>query len=247
MKRGRNSLGDTDRDTIDMEEATPTEDRIAAVYTAGVALATEQLNKALRNSDQAELAFFATFIQQLLVHKPPNIVGKWLSWLSCGSEPKAVTDSLLETQTERVCGAVLKSGDYAYSCEDCQMDDSCIICKACYDPAKHVGHRIGIIKVGGGCCDCGDSEAWSPAGFCNVHGGHVEDEDPAANFPPEFKASLAFVNCHVLKTLQSALCADPKIQLILCKYHFFKFTSFSPFSREPSRSYNKKILRDGPR
>lgn len=36
-------------------------------------------------------------------------------------------------------------------------------------------------KAGGGCCDCGDPEAWSEEGFCTKHTGKVKEVE----IPPE--------------------------------------------------------------
>ena len=36
-----------------------------------------------------------------------------------------------------------------------------------------------------GCCDCGDTGAWSPNGFCHRHG--KEAADPVASIPKEIR------------------------------------------------------------
>jgi hypothetical protein len=61
----------------------------------------------------------------------------------------------------------------------------------------------------GGCCDCGDEDAWEPAGFCGRHG--KDGDDPLSNLPPTFIASsrglmhqaVAFT-LHTLKAVMAA-------------------------------------------
>ena len=41
----------------------------------------------------------------------------------------------------------------------------------------HSGHDYALyFSQGGGCCDCGDSAAWSPSGFCHKHSGQTTEE-----------------------------------------------------------------------
>lgn len=51
------------------------------------------------------------------------------------------------------------------------MDTTCIICHECFKNGNHEGHRYVFRKFAGGCCDCGDPEAWSQEGFCKNHSG----------------------------------------------------------------------------
>ena len=57
-------------------------------------------------------------------------------------------------------------------CFDCRVDETCVICLECFKNSNHEGHQYFIKKSGcGGCCDCGDPEAWSEKGFCKTHSG----------------------------------------------------------------------------
>lgn len=41
----------------------------------------------------------------------------------------------------------------------------------------HSGHDYALyFSQGGGCCDCGDSAAWSPSGFCHRHSDQNTEE-----------------------------------------------------------------------
>ena len=53
--------------------------------------------------------------------------------------------------------------------KDCEVDSTCAICVDCFEPEKHVGHEVRLVRAGGGCCDCGDSQAWNTNGFCSKH------------------------------------------------------------------------------
>eukprot|EP01091_Cochliopodium_minus_P012394 TRINITY_DN3740_c0_g1_i1.p1 TRINITY_DN3740_c0_g1~~TRINITY_DN3740_c0_g1_i1.p1 ORF type:complete len:1448 (-),score=432.40 TRINITY_DN3740_c0_g1_i1:485-4828(-) len=74
-----------------------------------------------------------------------------------------------------VCGRQWKGNqhDICYHCKDCESDPSCAICEDCFEPEKHEGHDYRIVKAGGGCCDCGDDQAWNPEGFCKKHSGNI--------------------------------------------------------------------------
>uniref|UniRef100_A0A7S2WKT4 E3 ubiquitin-protein ligase n=1 Tax=Mucochytrium quahogii TaxID=96639 RepID=A0A7S2WKT4_9STRA len=74
------------------------------------------------------------------------------------------------------CGRLFRTGDLAYNCRTCQVDDTCVICQDCFNESEHDGHEVTFHRTEpGGCCDCGDEEAWDPAGFCFAHGNHTDD------------------------------------------------------------------------
>lgn len=62
-------------------------------------------------------------------------------------------------------------GDVAWRCMDCEKDPTCIICKDCFEKGDHTGHRVQLKRNVGGCCDCGDPEAWDENHFCVDHKG----------------------------------------------------------------------------
>ncbi|OQR83852.1 hypothetical protein ACHHYP_14200 [Achlya hypogyna] len=81
----------------------------------------------------------------------------------------------------RVCGYMFKHNDIAWNCRDCQMDDTCVQCQACFQASDHTGHQVFFHRTSpGGMCDCGDEEAWKPSGFCPKHLGNSAGEDPTA-------------------------------------------------------------------
>ena len=51
------------------------------------------------------------------------------------------------------------------------MDDTCVLCARCFHATNHDGHdvKIWISRGSGGCCDCGDPEAWKIPLVCSIH------------------------------------------------------------------------------
>ena len=69
-----------------------------------------------------------------------------------------------------VCGAIFKCGEPTYSCRECSMDPTCVLCSNCFKKSSHRGHKYKMAtSYGGGCCDCGDPEAWKKDYFCEDH------------------------------------------------------------------------------
>lgn len=93
-----------------------------------------------------------------------------------------------------VCGTVWRKDELAYKCRTCERDPTCAICVACFRAGDHSGHDYSIIRTGGGCCDCGDGQAWRISGFCSRHGGASgEADDPAGAAPPALRARIGAV------------------------------------------------------
>lgn len=68
------------------------------------------------------------------------------------------------------CGYVFRRGDIAWNCRTCQTDATCVLCDNCFRESDHVGHEVFFHRTTpGGCCDCGDLEAWNVDGMCSRH------------------------------------------------------------------------------
>jgi hypothetical protein len=95
------------------------------------------------------------------------------------SELKATSvAALLQTAARTVsakpnrgpCGYVFQRGDIAWNCRSCQTDPTCVMCDACFHASNHEGHEVYFHRTSpGGCCDCGDAEAWAMQGCCDLH------------------------------------------------------------------------------
>ncbi|KZT42813.1 hypothetical protein SISSUDRAFT_979604 [Sistotremastrum suecicum HHB10207 ss-3] len=71
----------------------------------------------------------------------------------------------------RSCGRIFQKGESCYRCKDCSLDDSCVMCSRCFHATDHTGHNVSfyLSQQPGGCCDCGDSEAWRHPVGCPYH------------------------------------------------------------------------------
>lgn len=79
---------------------------------------------------------------------------------------------------KRPCGYLFRKGDIAWNCRTCQYDPTCVLCDACYKASNHVGHEVYFHRTSvGGCCDCGDTEAFRLEGCCPRHTPDSRQED----------------------------------------------------------------------
>ncbi|ORY96698.1 hypothetical protein BCR43DRAFT_492123 [Syncephalastrum racemosum] len=74
-------------------------------------------------------------------------------------------------RTQIRCGRVFRKGEPVYRCRDCGLDDTCVLCSTCFHNSHHDDHDVFVsISAGsGGCCDCGDPEAWKVQFQCKYH------------------------------------------------------------------------------
>ena len=104
--------------------------------------------------------------------------------------------------SRQVCQYQFKRNDIAWICKDCQSDETCVLCNACYNDSDHEGHEVYYYhSQAGGCCDCGDRDAWKPAGFCTKHG-HTHS-DPLSMVPSALRQTATAL----LRTVVSELAA----------------------------------------
>ncbi|XP_055953214.1 E3 ubiquitin-protein ligase UBR2-like [Argiope bruennichi] len=130
----------------------------------------------------------------------------------CGSKNTAQVfeDLKMLNDTPSLCGKVFKSGEPTYSCRECGLDPTCVLCVDCFTHSEHRNHRYKMsTSGGGGYCDCGDEEAWKYYSFCNNHHGKSqtsEDANPLEKLSPDlverFRLVLKTVlkYCHVMLT-----------------------------------------------
>jgi hypothetical protein len=86
----------------------------------------------------------------------------------------------------RPCGYVFKRGDIAWNCRTCQTDSTCVICDNCFRNSNHDGHEVYFHRTTpGGCCDCGDAEAWKVEGCCESHRPEIDEETEGGTPPSE--------------------------------------------------------------
>ncbi|RHY42805.1 hypothetical protein DYB38_006839 [Aphanomyces astaci] len=108
----------------------------------------------------------------------------------------AVDANPLAVRRKRMCGYEFRPGDMAWNCRQCQKDETCVLCHACFS-ASHANlphHDVTFYytQQGTGCCDCGDDEAWDPDGFCAEHNPPTADGadmDILTSVPPGLLAT----------------------------------------------------------
>lgn len=82
-----------------------------------------------------------------------------------------------------VCGRVFKMGEPTYNCRECGMDSTCVLCVDCFKRSPHKNHKYKMgTSYGGGCCDCGDIEAWKQDAYCQTHKLGLEKKSGNMNF-----------------------------------------------------------------
>uniref|UniRef100_A0A8C4LYA4 E3 ubiquitin-protein ligase n=1 Tax=Equus asinus asinus TaxID=83772 RepID=A0A8C4LYA4_EQUAS len=93
-----------------------------------------------------------------------------LEWYLFGEDPDVCLEKLKHSGAFQLCGKVFKSGETTYSCRDCAIDPTCVLCMDCFQNSVHKNHRYKMhTSTGGGFCDCGDTEAWKTGPFCVSH------------------------------------------------------------------------------
>ncbi|KAJ7726568.1 hypothetical protein DFH07DRAFT_1000781 [Mycena maculata] len=133
----------------------------------------------------------------------------------------------------RPCSHIFKKGESCFRCKDCALDDSCVLCARCFHATDHEDHNVSffIAQQPGGCCDCGDDEAWRQPIGCPFHPPAPESADtapqraytrpisdeipPVANYPhrmpisPELRESMARTIGYALDFILDTLAASP--------------------------------------
>ena len=84
---------------------------------------------------------------------------------------------------------------------DCALDDSCVLCARCFEATDHSDHNVSffIAQQSGGCCDCGDVEAWRTPIGCPYH-------------PPKDETT-EYLSAFALRTLQATPRATAKTMI----------------------------------
>ncbi|TPX37695.1 hypothetical protein SmJEL517_g00734 [Synchytrium microbalum] len=102
-------------------------------------------------------------------------------------DDEALPPEYRSAQRGKVCGHIFKKGEGVYRCRDCALDATCVFCDRCFHGSNHEGHdtSFALSGSGGGCCDCGDPEAWKVPIDCKYHSttgvdtSHTTDDESA--------------------------------------------------------------------
>ena len=104
----------------------------------------------------------------------------------------------------RVCQYPFKRNDIVWVCRTCQSDETCVLCHECFTNSNHEGHDVAFYHAqAGGCCDCGDADAWSPSGFCKKHG--MNDDSIKIGVEPGVLGSVHAISDYLVKVVQKSV------------------------------------------
>ncbi|KAG7380166.1 E3 ubiquitin-protein ligase ubr2 [Phytophthora pseudosyringae] len=127
------------------------------------------------------------FLDAILLAHADRVLLQDNSEQSEGQLPPVTRDAFLErfkpkSSTQVLCGYLFQRNDIVFNCKTCQSDETCVLCLKCFQNGNHEGHDVFFHRTSpGGVCDCGDSEAWAPEGFCVHHGQREGDAAATAN------------------------------------------------------------------
>ncbi|XP_046847314.1 E3 ubiquitin-protein ligase UBR2-like [Xenia sp. Carnegie-2017] len=136
-----------------------------------------------------------------------------LEWFVFGDEPDFGKRKLADlNQPPSICGKIFKTNEPTYSCRDCAVDGTCVLCMACFEKSIHKNHNYRLYtSAGGGCCDCGDVEAWKQGAACEIHAkryDHSSDEDLLKILPQNVADQARFLFNVILDFCVGMIC-DP--------------------------------------
>lgn len=138
-----------------------------------------------------------------------------------GPDPDAALERLKSSEhTPSVCGRVFKNGEPTYNCRECGMDPTCVLCVHCFKQSTHRHHKYKMsTSQGGGCCDCGDPEAWKKDAYCESHlagleKAKAEEANPGPGLSKEVLSAAAIIQEAVLDFAAYSLEIDSNATIV---------------------------------
>ncbi|XP_068110247.1 E3 ubiquitin-protein ligase UBR1 isoform X2 [Hyperolius riggenbachi] len=132
-----------------------------------------------------------------------------LEWYLFGEDPSVFTERLRQSDSPPLCGRVFIPGETTYSCRDCAIDPTCVLCMSCFENSIHQDHRYKMHSSGGGgLCDCGDVEAWKSGPYCKIHEPGPANQGSEFRLPEEVLARARKVLPVIMKYLVDMLLWD---------------------------------------
>ncbi|CAL8067972.1 unnamed protein product [Orchesella dallaii] len=133
-----------------------------------------------------------------------------------------------------VCGKLFKSGEPTYSCRDCGLDATCVLCSSCFQQSAHKNHRYRISSSnGGGFCDCGDEEAWKAHPFCSFHKPKHHNQDASSSTSPDFHPNPLPPSLESRHSFLLRLLLSYSFNMLTCKMSLALPTEIPPYSEAP--------------
>ncbi|KAI8970349.1 hypothetical protein BDF20DRAFT_907693 [Mycotypha africana] len=113
----------------------------------------------------------------------------------------------ITSQRGKQCGHLFKKGESVYRCRNCGHDDTCVMCSDCFHATNHDGHdvKIWISRGAGGCCDCGDPEAWKIPLNCAIHYSMSSKTDDATDTAQHQLEPLSSVPTKIIDSVRDTI------------------------------------------
>jgi ATP-dependent Clp protease adapter protein ClpS len=150
---------------------------------------------------------------QIVRNAPVSVIAGLLDKIACvywRNESDQIDLRMLENlpnaNRRTICGNVFKKGEIVWTCRTCAKDPTCVQCDTCFKGSDHTDHEVHFHRASGrgGCCDCGDPEAWSQCGNCNEHKGNNHcGIDPLTVIPANLMKGSRAVIAGVLGVITS--------------------------------------------
>lgn len=140
------------------------------------------------------------------------------------------------------CSQIWSGQHIAYRCITCGTSTSSCICVDCFQNGNHENHEYYIYKSDyGGCCDCGDEQAWNRDGFCRKH--TISDTNSTYTsvnsnwntLKSNLKGLFHGVLCHVV-CLSRLYCTAPNTKEIYLPFHSKLLSKIVEQKRNEERS-----------
>ncbi|KAJ1905419.1 E3 ubiquitin-protein ligase ubr1, partial [Tieghemiomyces parasiticus] len=153
-----------------------------------------------------------------------------------------------ESRRGKPCGHVFFRGEGVYRCRNCSLDDTCVLCARCFQASDHTGHdtSFSVNSGTGGCCDCGDREAWDASVKCRYHS--CEDgETPreAVELPTHAVAGFASTIKVALEFMLATFCLSPDpFKAVLDKESIVRdaYRASVPYAERPELNVYTTVL-----
>ncbi|KAL8911444.1 MAG: hypothetical protein Q9171_003377 [Xanthocarpia ochracea] len=137
-----------------------------------------------RYDDAARSALQQCLFRSLVADNDEFLYGLFRGTIPATSQPWSLREAQGLTEGAeysqgargRRCGHIFKNAEAVYRCRNCEVDDTSVLCSRCFNSSEHTGHIVSVTNSSGngGCCDCGDPEAWTSPVICAIHA-----EDPS--------------------------------------------------------------------
>jgi hypothetical protein len=147
------------------------------------------------------------------IHSKKSLVSVLKAMHKKHVEKSNLSNNPLSPMPVRPCGYVFKRNDIAWNCRTCQTDSTCVLCDTCFHNSDHEGHEVYFHRTSpGGCCDCGDVEAWRAEGCCPAH--RPRDFNLSNDEKMDDSPTTENVNAEDIKSILSGLSEEADFEAV---------------------------------